>query len=81
MKIYWTPDGRYCASRRVALKLMTDVLASSAEDVAVMRAGLLEEGWQNHSDLPPGWLVRNEGHGGHGRTKSSGWELNRCLLF
>merc|ERR1719319_1477976 len=56
-KSYFAPNGRYCQSRLNALNYMVTELGSSEEDVRLMRAGLMEEGWREDPALPPGWML------------------------
>ena len=72
-KSYFAPDGRYCQSRLNALNYMVTELGSSEEDVRLMRAGLLEEGWREDPNLPPGWMV--------GEGKKNGKEKQTTKRF
>ena len=65
-KSYFAPNGRYCGTRLAALHYMVTELGSSKEEVDLMRKGLMEEGWKEHDNLPPGWL--------HGEGKKAGRE-------
>ena len=61
-KRYLSPDGRFCSSRVDALKYMAKENIFKVEDVATMKAGLLLEGWEVESMLPPGWLIKPDKH-------------------
>ena len=63
-RCFWAPNGRFLGNRVSSLHHMVTELKSSKEDVAKMRAKLLEEEWEEHSALPSGWLCAPE-------TKSS----------
>ena len=61
MRLFWAPNGRYCASRRSALHYMVHELGSSEEDIHLTRSGLEAEGWyEDKDDLPEGWLCKYE---------------------
>ena len=71
-KSYFAPNGRCCQSRLQALGYMVGELASSEEDVSIMREGLVDEGWKEDENLPPGWMFK-------GRKASKGSE--KCWRF
>merc|ERR1719509_393789 len=72
-KSYFAPDGRYSQSRLNALNYMVTELASSEEDVRLMRKGLIEEGWREDPALPPGWMI--------GEGKKNGKEKQTTKRF
>ena len=60
VRVFWPPNGRFCASRVSALNYMTTALNSSEEDVEMMRTGLVSEGWAYNENLPQGWMVNDD---------------------
>ena len=62
-RCFWAPNGRFLGNRVSALHHMVTELKSSKEDVARMRAKLLEEEWEEHRGLPSGWLCAQERQG------------------
>merc|ERR1719509_375007 len=72
-KSYFAPDGRYSQSRLNALNYMVTELASSEEDVRLMRKGLIEEGWREDPALTPGWMI--------GEGKKNGKEKQTTKRF
>ena len=53
-----SPDGEQFCNRRSALQFMIRSSNYSEEDLQIMRDSMREEDWEEHSDLPKGWLVR-----------------------
>ena len=55
-KVYWAPNGRRCTSRIDAVKRMITEFSSSEEDIGIMKAGLISDGWAPDVNLPDGWM-------------------------
>jgi len=55
-KVYWAPNGRRCTSRIDAVKRMITEFSSSEEDIEIMKAGLIKDGWEPDENLPEGWM-------------------------
>merc|ERR1719319_783059 len=55
---FMAPDGRYCSNRLDALRYMTKEGIFTAEDIYIMKAGLMEEGWMMDAGLPEGWYMK-----------------------
>ena len=50
-----TKEGKYFINRKKALAAMYDKAGVSKDCVYDIRDGVLDEGWSEHRDLPPGW--------------------------
>ena len=60
VKNFWAPDRRHFASRVSALNYMVTELRSSKEDIMQLRSGLFNEEWEEHPNLPDGWLCQKD---------------------
>ena len=76
-KVYWAPDGRYCPSRLQALAYMVSE-DHPKEEVEVMRAGLVGDGWTPFQQLPEGWMAMKESKGLLKYATSDFLQLRNC---
>ena len=53
-KLYFSPNGKMCRSRRFAIHYMITRLNSSEEDINIMVKGLIQDGWKK-MDIIEGW--------------------------
>ena len=54
-----SPEGEQFSNRRTALQFMIKSGGYQEEEIQIMRDYMIEENWEEHSDLPRGWLIRN----------------------
>ena len=76
-KVYWAPDGRYCPSRLQALAYMVSE-DHPKEEVEVMKAGLVGDGWTAFQQLPEGWMAMKESKGLLKYATSDFLQLRNC---
>ena len=57
-KRFLSPDGKFCHSRREALRFMKENDVYDESEISEMATGLMSEGWETETLLPSGWLIR-----------------------
>ena len=55
---FLAPDGRYCSNRIDALKYMVREGIFTAEDIEIMKGGLIMDGWRQDDKLPNNWFMK-----------------------
>ena len=58
LKMYLSPDGKACMGRRRAIRHMIEMNSPEA-DIALMKLGLFDEGWEESNKLPDDWLFKH----------------------
>ena len=77
---FWAPNGKFFGSRVSAMRYMVVELGmSKSKDLETMRAGLLQDEWEEHPCLPKGWLCADETRPGD--EEESGSALWRSKKF
>ena len=58
---FWAPNGKFFGSRVSAMRYMVVELGlNKSKELEMMRAGLLQDEWEEHPCLPKGWLCADE---------------------
>ena len=71
-KNFWAPNGKFFGSRVSAMRYMlVDLGLGKSKEMEVMRTGLLQEEWEEHSCLPRGWLCADESRLDNGEERRS----------
>ena len=69
---FWAPNGKFFGSRVSAMRYMVVELGMiKSKDLEMMRAGLLQDEWEEYPCLPKGWLCADEARPGAEEEEAS----------